>query len=78
MGGDEVPKISSAEISDKFSDYFRLIFNVFSFTGVLSFLKMVSNLERFDFSVFISGVMNGLRGRERKEVVNRKKEGSCK
>ena len=30
---------------------------------------MVSNLERFDFSVFISGVMNGLCGRERKEVV---------
>jgi hypothetical protein len=40
-----------------------------SFCGVLFLLKIVSSLDLLDFSFFISGVMKGLCGRERQEVV---------
>ena len=40
-----------------------------SFIGVLAFLKIVSSLDRFRFSSLISGVMKGLCGRDKQEVV---------
>jgi hypothetical protein len=40
-----------------------------SFSGVLFFLNIVSSRDLLDFSVFISGVIKGLWGRERHEVV---------
>jgi hypothetical protein len=40
-----------------------------SFCGVLFFLNIVSSLDLLDFSFLISGVMKGLWGRERQEVV---------
>ena len=40
-----------------------------SFCGVRFFLKIVSSLDLLDFSFLISGVMKGLWGRERQEVV---------
>jgi len=43
--------------------------NFASFCGVLFLLKIVSSLDLLDFSFFISGVIKGLWGRERHEVV---------
>ncbi len=40
-----------------------------SFCGVLLFLNIVSSLDLLDFSFLFSGVMKGLWGRERQEVV---------
>lgn len=40
-----------------------------SFCGVLFFLNIVSSLDLLDFSFLISGVMKGLWGRERQEVI---------
>ena len=40
-----------------------------SFSDVFAFLKMVSSLDRFRFSSLISGVMKGLCGRDKQEVV---------
>ena len=47
MGGDEVPKVSSAGFSDKFSDYFRLIFKVF-----LIYRGSVVSENGFQFGAF--------------------------
>ena len=47
MGGDEVPKISSAGFSDKFSDYFLLIFKVF-----LIYRGSVVSEDGFQFRAF--------------------------
>ena len=40
-----------------------------SFCGVRLFLKIVSSFDLLDFSCLISGVMKGLWGRERQEVI---------
>ena len=43
--------------------------NLASFCGVLFFLKIDSSLDLLDFAFLISGVIKGLWGRERQEVV---------
>ena len=43
--------------------------NCASLCGVRFFLKIDSNLDLLDLAIFISGVIKGLWGRERQEVV---------